>query len=218
MDGTTTRSRAGILYAEDFDELPAPPPRPEPPTPGYTQAALDDAVSAACAEAVHAARMDWQACALQAQSDALVAIARNLTAAEAAAAAVATETAEGTVRTIMAILVGLLPALCARHGHAELRAMLRHLLPTLAQQPRVTVRLSPAVLDGVRADLAEMDEDLAATIVLTPATLPPGDTRVIWTNGKLVRDTAALRNAVIAALVELGLLEPTLERSLAVAE
>lgn len=218
IDQTTARGRAGILYAEDFDELPLPPAPPAPQAPGITQAELDGAIAMARAEAVHDARMDWQRGALQAQADALMAIAQALTNAEEDARAMAESVAEGLARTILSITVGLLPAACARHGPNELRAVLRRLLPTLAQQPRVVVRLSPAVLEDVRADLTQLDEDLAAAVILTPATLAPGDARVTWTDGALIRDTAAMRAAVTAALTGLGLLELIEDRSLAHAE
>ena len=167
----------------------------------------------ACLEAVAAARAEWQQSALHDRTQSLVAIADALAAAQQQACTLADTVAEGVVRAILSVVAGLLPELCARHGGAEVRTLLRHLLPTLAQQPRIAVRVNSAVLDDVRGDLALLDEDLAACVVLTAAPLLPGDVRVSWTDGSLVRDQAAISVKVAAALTELGLLEPAVARN-----
>ena len=216
-----------ILYAEDFDdEVPPPPPEPptepEPAPPSYTQGELEAAQQAACADAVQAARAEWERSALHGRTQSLAAIAAALAGAQGEADALAEAVAEDTARTVLSVLAGLLPDLCARHGAAEVRALLRHLLPTLAQQPRIAVRVAPAALDGVREDLALLDEEILAAITLTAAPLAPGDARVTWTDGSLTRDQAATRRTISAALSELGLLDPvatqTSQRSLAHAE
>ena len=217
MEGTAS-GFVGILYAEDFDDPQLPPPEPAPSSPGFmapsfTADQLDAARQIACAEAVEAARDEWESSALHGRTRSLAAIASLLADAQQEAGALADTVADGVARTILSMLAGLLPDLCARHGGAEVRALLRHLLPTLAQQPRIAVRVNSAVLDGVRGDLALLDEDLAACVVLTAAPLLPGDARVTWTDGSLVRDQGAICAAVAAVLTELGLLEPAAARN-----
>ncbi len=216
-DGMAPRF-VGILYAEDFDdpELPPaddlPPPVPEPapaaPPPSFTLADLEAAQRIARTEAVQAARAEWERSALHDRTRSLAAVASAVAGAQEEARTLANAVADGTARTVLSVLAGLLPDLCAQHGGAEVRALLRHLLPTLAQQPRIAVRVAPAVLDGVREDLALLDEDLAAAVQLAAAPLAPGDARVAWADGSLHRDQAAIRQAVTSALAELGLLEP----------
>lgn len=228
MDGMASRF-VGILYAEDFDDPELPPagelppmPEPEPAPPSFTLADLEAAQRIARTEAVQAARAEWERSALHDRTQSLAAIASAVTGTQQEARALADAVADGTARTMLSMLAGLLPDLCAQHGGAEVRALLRNLLPTLTQQPRITVRIAPSVLDGVREDLALLDEELVAAIELTAAPLAPGDTRVTWTDGSLVRDQAAIRLAITAALTELGLLEPvaarTHQRSMAHAE
>ncbi len=230
MDGMASRF-VGILYAEDFDddpELPPaadlpPVPEPAPAPPSFTLADLEAAQRIARTEAVQAARAEWERSALHDRTQSLAAIASAMTGVQGEARVLADAVAEGSARTILSVLAGLLPELCARHGGAEVRALLRHLLPTLGQQPRIVVRVAPAVLDGVREDLALLDEDLAASVELNAAPLTPGDARVTWADGSLNRDEAAIRHAITAALTELGLLEPvavarTHQRSMAHAE
>ncbi len=230
MDGMASRF-AGILYAEDFDDDPEPlppadlprAPEPEPPPPSFTLDDLEAAQRIARTEAVQAARAEWERSALHDRTQSLAAIASAVAGVQGEARTLADAAADGLARTILSVLAGLLPELCARHGAAEVRALLRHLLPTLGQQPRIAVRVAPAVLDGVREDLALLDEDLAAAVELIAAPLTPGDARVTWTDGSLVRDQAAIRHAMTSALTELGLLEPvttvrTPQRSMAHAE
>jgi len=222
MDGTASRF-VGILYAEDFDDPDLPPlAESAPAPPSFTSDDLDAAQQIARADAVQAARAEWEASALRDRTRSLVAIAAAVADARQEARVLAETVADGAARTILSMVAGVLPDLCTQHGGAEVRALLRHLLPTLSQQPRINVRVGQAVLDGVREDLALLDEDLVAAIALTAAPLAPGDARVTWTDGSLVRDQAAIRLAVTAALTELGLLEPaavrTHQRSMAHAE
>ncbi len=213
MDGMASRF-VGILYAEDFDDPDlAPLPEPMPAAPSFTLGELEAAQQTACAEAVQAARAEWEQSALHSRTQSLITISASLAEAQQEAGALADTVADGVARTILSMVSGLLPDLCARHGGAEVRALLRHLLPTLAQQPRIAVRVNAAVLDDVRGDLALLDEDVAACVVLTAAPLLPGDARVSWTDGSLVRDQAAMSAAVAAALAELGLLEPVAARN-----
>ena len=213
MDGMAS-GFVGILYAEDFDDPHlAPLPEAAPSPPSFTLDDLEAARQMARIDAVRAARAEWEGSALHDRTKSLVAIASALAGAQRQADALADTVADGVARAILSVVAGLLPSLCARHGGAEVRALLRHLLPTLAQQPRIAVRVNSGVLEGVREDLALLDEDLAACVLLTGAPLPPGDARVAWTDGSLVRDQAAIRVAVSAALTELGLLESVASRT-----
>lgn len=195
------------LYAEDFGRAaPLPPPReaaPAPPQPPEITAAD---VEAACSHAVSEAREAWSACAEAGRLAALDAIAATLGEARRAAERDAGGLAESLARAALSTVAGLLPELCSRHGEAELKAMMARLLPVLARRQMVTVRVHADLVDTLRA---ELPPHLAGTVVLLPADLPAGDVRVTWEDGSLVRDTAAIRQAVEGGLHQLGLLDPT---------
>lgn len=199
----------GVLYAEDFDAPDlVPQPVPEPPEPLFTLADLEAAQEAACREAVATAKAEWDASAAQLRAASLERIAASVTAAQDGARLLAEEFATETAKAVLALLAGLLPHLCRLHGDAEVRALLRVLLPQLSQQPRITVRVHPAVLDGVREDFRYLDSDVAAAVAVTALdTLGRGDARVGWTNGALRRDGGAIAGALHAGLIELGLIE-----------
>jgi len=209
--------RAGILYAEDFDEPTplsnAPPPEPVV-EPTFCSGEMAEARRAAAEAAVAQARTEWERSDAHARTLALCAIAAELTAAQEAGRQLAESAADGTVRAILSLAAGLLPARCARHGDAEVRHLLRHLLPTLVREPRITVRVSLAIADAVRGDVALLDDDLAARVAVTAAdAMAPGDARVAWADGSLVRDASAIHAAMVGVLAGLGLVDAEAMRS-----
>ena len=226
MDGFLRGSGAGILYAEDFGEpqassplaamrpMPAPPPAPHaaPPAPALCQADID----AACVRAVQAAERAWTEGAAERRTIALETIGALLSEAAGAAAQQTEALAEGVARTVLGLVSAVLPDLCRSHGDAEVRALLLRLLPVVGQAGGVIVRVHAGMIETLASDLAGLDDTLLETIQLRAANLPPGDVRLSWEAGGLVRDTACIRDAVQDCLLQLGLLDPIPEpRSLA---
>jgi hypothetical protein len=80
-------------------------------------------------------------------------------------------------------------------------------LPALAREPRVTIRISPHVVRSVEQELDRLDPELHARVALAPTdAVPPGDARIVWQDGAAVRDTAALWRKVAETLAPLDLL------------
>lgn len=213
----------GILYAEDFDdpapETPPPIPEPdlEPRAPVLTQADIDRA----CAEAVQRARLLWEGEQAGQRGAALAAIAEAVRQSRNAAEREAHALAEGTAMTMLAMLSGVLPRLCERHGPDEARALAQLLLPTLRNEPRISIRAHPALVPALEDDLTQLDPELAGAVTIAGTPMAPGDLRVSWDRGSLRRDTAKILTAIQDALAQLGLLEPidfTPERRMALAE
>lgn len=214
----------GILYAEDFDDLPAVP---HVPAETHIEQISDepvitaDHVEQACRDAVAQARVQWEAQAEQQRTRALGAIADAIREARADARHQADTVAEGTVTTMLSMLNGALPRLCRDHGPAEVRALVERLLPSLRSEPRVTIRVHPSLVPVLDRDLADAEPELTGTVSVMAAPVEPGDLRVTWENGSCKRDTRAILAAMQDALSQLGLLCPveiTPERSLEHAE
>jgi hypothetical protein len=209
MQASANAATLGILYAEDFGTekrpvkqptKPAVPP-PQPP-PQLTQADID----AACIRAVQSAERAWSSSAADRRTEALSALAAGLAEARQEAADHAEAVAEGLARTVLTTLAGALPHFCRTHGDAEVRALLARFAPLLAPSMRLVVRVHPALIDSIAADLATIDDALASQIEFRPANLPPGDVRLSWEDGRLVRDTAAICTAMHDGLAALGLI------------
>ena len=202
----------GVLFAEDFDCPGLPPdqgmePEPELIGPAYTvadlAAAREQGFRDGHAIAAAQAAADGQA-ALRAS---LAAIAHHLEAAQAESAAIAEASADAVARLLLRTLATLFPALCARHGEAEMAAVVRAVLPALSDEPSVTVRASPHDVPGLERELACLDADLAGRVQLMPtAAVDPGGVRISWRHGSAVRDASALWESVAGAMGQAGLL------------
>ena len=100
----------------------------------------------------------------------------------------------------------MFPVLCARNGDAEVRAIVRAVLPALTQEPAITVRAIHAPRRACAGD-RRLDPDLAAHVqTIECDAMSPGDVRIAWHNGAATRDAAALWQQVAAVLVPAGLL------------
>lgn len=200
----------GVLYAEDFDAediLDPVAPEPEVIEPVFVAAELDTAR----AEGHAAGRMEAERSLVASRLQMLERIAGAMADATNAAASAAEATATGLARTILSALTACLPALCERHGAAELQALMRAVLPSLTDQPRITVRVHPQMASTMAAEIAALDTDIAERVVLLPSdAIPPGDARVTWEDGAALRDAGRARAAVQESLAALGLLEEEL--------
>ena len=202
---------SGILYAEDFGlalrvprRAPAPPPPAPTGPPPLTQADVD----AACARAVQAAEVAWSASADERRAEALLQMAAGLDAVRQEAAQQAEAAAEALSRTVLGLVAGALPSFCRNHGDAEVRALVGRLAPLLGRAGRLVVRVHPALAEVLAADMAALEEPASSHVELRPANLPPGDVRLAWEDGSLIRDSTAICAALIDELAQFGLLDP----------
>jgi flagellar assembly protein FliH len=202
----------GILYAEDFGlarrvpprRAPAPPPPPLPLGPAaLTQADVD----AACVRAVQAAEAAWSDSAAERRAEALAQVVAGIEAVRQEAGQQMEAAAEELARTVLGLVAGALPSFCRDHGDAEVRALVARLAPLLGRAGRLVVRVHPALAEVLAGDLAGLDEPAAGHVELRAANLPPGDLRLAWEDGSLVRDSGAICAALTEGLAEFGLLD-----------
>lgn len=200
----------GVLYAEDFDasdnavaQASIPSLEPEHIEPLFTLAELEVAKAEA--------RLAGQAATAQslagARNQLLQSLACAITIARDDGRAAAEAIAEGSARCMLSALNACLPALCERHGPGELQILIRNILPGLSHEPRITVRLHPDAVPLLQAEIATLDAELAERVHMLPTeTVLPGDLRITWGDGLLVRDAGRAQAAIHAALTEMGLL------------
>jgi flagellar biosynthesis/type III secretory pathway protein FliH len=194
------------LFAEDFD-APEAVPEPEVIEPVFSARELNAAREAAWRDghdaALHEAAQGNEAAIRRA----MAAIADQFSAEREAAAARAEEAAEGIARLLLDSLAATFPAMCARHGDAEVRAIAHAVLPALRQEPAITVRAHPRTMAALAPEAARLDPDVAARVQTVECdAMPPGDVRIAWRNGAVTRDAAGLWERVAAVLVPAGLL------------
>ena len=143
MDSMYVSVRAGgaaTLFNEDFDLPPAPivPPEPEIIEPVFTASDIGAAREAAWRDGHDIGIAETAASGEVAVRQILAQIAAQLHTARNEAVAMADQAAEAIAKLLLDSFGAAFPALCARHGEAEIRAIIRAILPTLQQEPRVT--------------------------------------------------------------------------------
>jgi flagellar assembly protein FliH len=77
------------------------------------------------------------------------------------------------------------------------------IFPDLRGQPHVAVRVAPELVDGARDKVGAIARDHGfegRLIVIGEPETPPGDVRIEWAQGGIVRDRAAAAEAVAAAI------------------
>lgn len=200
---------SGILYAEDFDDDPAPPPGPAaPPEPLFTATELEAARAGAADEARHGAMRSAEVLALDRRGAALSGIAEGLQKLGGEVGEEVSRQTEELSRAVMSMMVAALPSLMAGTARREVSDLLGRLLPGLHAEKQVAVRINPHLMEAIGTDLAGLDEACRQRIVLVPTdALAPGDLRVSWHEGRLVRDTAAIHRAAQDILHAAGWME-----------
>ena len=124
-----------------------------------------------------------------------------------AAAAHAEQSADAIARLLLDSLAAAFPVLCACYGEAEVQAIARSVLPALTQEQVVTVRTNPLTARSLLREIGRLDPDFAARVqIIECDAMTPGDVKISWRNGAVVRDATALWEQVAAVLAPAGLL------------
>ncbi len=183
----------------------APPPPPPPPTFSEEElaAAVEKARKAALAEGIAQGRAETVADAEKRVAAGLNAIGNYLGAIDGNVRAVVEGLKETSVELSMAMVRQLFPALMRRGGAAEIEALLVHCVETLRSEPWFTIRV-PA------EQVEELDERIQAVgksrgydgrlTVMGDADLKPGDCKIEWAQGGMIRDRDQIWSAIETAI------------------
>jgi flagellar assembly protein FliH len=201
---------AGALFAEDFDAPDAPDESHSvEPEPLFSALDLAAAREAGWREGREAGRNEAASGDAAAARHAVASFAASFDMARASAAARAEANAEAIARLLLDSLAAMFPALCARYGDAEVRAIIRTLLPSLTQETAITVRAHPGTAGAIAREIACLEPELVAHVeIIECDSMPRGDVRVAWRNGTATRDACSLWQQVAAVLAPAGLLHP----------
>ncbi|HLY88550.1 MAG TPA: hypothetical protein VKQ27_06155 [Acetobacteraceae bacterium] len=205
MDGFARVSDGNLLFAEDFDLADAVPEpqviEPEVIEPTYTFGEVSEAREAAWRDGHSAGLREAAADSVAAVHETATVIATQLAEERELAAARAEESAASIARLLIDSLDATFPALCARYGEAEVRSLVRVIVPALTQEPCITVRSHPRTAEAVAEEIARLDPELSTRVQTVACdAMAPGDVRVIWRNGVATRDATALWEQVVAVL------------------
>lgn len=207
-----------VLFVEDFDAppegdvavIPPPPPSEIAAVPLFSVADLEAARADAWAAGREAGREAGLAEAAAAESAALrVAlggIAAQMVEVSRSGVEKVEQAAEAIARLLLDVLMVALPATCARYGEAEVRAIMRVVVPPLTQEQAITVRVPPPLAAAVEAEIREFDPELAEKLRVVPTEkLAGSDVRISWEDGFAIRDTRDLWRQIREVLASAGL-------------
>jgi flagellar biosynthesis/type III secretory pathway protein FliH len=196
----------GTLFGDDFDR-PETAPEPEVIEPAFSAAELANAREEAWREGNAAGLREAAASEAAATRRAIESVAAQFAEVHDAAAAHAEQSADAIARLLLDSLAAAFPVLCACYGEAEVQAIARSVLPALTQEQLVTVRTNPLTARSLMREIGRLDPDFAARVqIIECDAMTPGDVKISWRNGAVVRDATALWEQVAAVLAPAGLL------------
>jgi flagellar assembly protein FliH len=103
------------------------------------------------------------------------------------------------VEVAVAVASKLAPALIAREPLAEISALATECFHHLVAAPHVTVRVGSAIYETAKNKIEEIAHarGFEGRLVVTPdETIAPGDCRIEWAEGGVIRDQAATASAI----------------------
>lgn len=183
---------------------PAPPP-PPPPPPGFTEEEMQAARAASFEEgrqkgAEEGKKNAWDeamASVEKQQADTLEKIASLLKEMEPFCRKVSEKAFETATEFAFAVCRKILPALTEREGLNEIRTLLEKNFQFLKEEPKISIRLNPALADPIKKHIAQivLKEAYPGKIaVVRDESIAPGDCRIEWKNGGLERNTQDILN------------------------
>jgi flagellar assembly protein FliH len=206
MDRSPQTKRCGSLFAEDFD-LPQTAPAAEAVEPVFSASELAAARESAWCEGHEAGLSEAAAADTASVREAMAQIVAQLRAESNAVSIQAEQQAESIARLLLGSLAATFPALSAQYGDAEARAIVRSVLPALAQEPMITIRANSDTTAAISREIGKLDPELSVRIeTMTSEAMLPGDVRITWRNGSAARSVETLWQQVVDVLAPAGLL------------
>ena len=201
MIGATSRE---VRFAFALPDLAASPPAdaPTPPDPflmaAERVAGEADGHARGYAEGLAEGARRQHAAQEGAIAASLAELAAALASAADSGASVAVQSAEALAATLFTAMDAALGEEPAHRGAALADQVATALRPALADQPEVTIRAAPELVEALTARLPDGPK------VIGDGTLAPGEARAEWRDGARLVSPARRRAAVRAALLAAG--------------
>jgi flagellar assembly protein FliH len=158
-----------------------------------------DAESQAYRKGFTAGEQQAQQEAAQRIAAALAVIGDGLARLDGALAAIEARLETEAVEVAVAVASKLAPALIAREPLAEISALATECFHHLVATPHVAVRVGSAIYDTAKTKIGEiaLARGFEGRLAVVPdETLAPGDCRIEWADGGVIRDQAATVSAI----------------------
>lgn len=199
---TATKYLFEVSFDQNEEKLAA-----QPAVETFARADLDAAREAGFAAGREDALAEANAAIAAKSAAALETLAAKLPALFAAEDAHARETEREAIAALRAIVGKVLPACAARAPLAEIEGLASRCLAEAIDEPRIVLRVGPAVYDAVRE---RIDAMAAASgyggriVLIAEDSLAPGDARIEWADGGAERRLADQMNEIDATLARIA--------------
>ena len=132
-------------------------------------------------------------------ADALSVIADGLGRLDNALTAIETRLETEAVEVAVAVAAKLSPALIAREPFAEIAALATECFHHLVSTPLVTVRIAADIHETAKGQIEEIARSNGfdgRLTVISDESLAPGDCRIEWADGGIIRESTATASAI----------------------
>jgi len=185
------------------EDLPPPPPPPPTFSVEEVDAAVAEAKKTALAEGLAKGRADATAQTERQTANALAAIAGHFAKIDGDVQALAGALRETSLELSLAMVRRLFPEFARQHGLEEVKELLGRSLDTLRTEPRFTVKVASdqtEMLKGEVEALAQARGYEGRIVVAAEEELKPGDCRIEWSQGGMIRSADEIWKAIEAAM------------------
>jgi flagellar assembly protein FliH len=158
----------------------------EPPPPTFSEAELASARQAGFLEGRNAGISEAQASLERRGADALDQVSRALAQLDRAQREGVVELMRGALEVTHTIVRKVLPDFVRRHGSDEIQALVRQVLETLVEEPRVVIRVPQDLVEMLKPRIAQAGKATSfegQLVVFGEPTLGDSDCRVEWSSG-----------------------------------
>ena len=158
-----------------------------------------DAESQAYRQGFNAGEQQAHQEATKRMADALSVIADGLGRLDNALTAIETRLETEAVEVAVAVAAKLSPALIAREPFAEIAALATECFHHLVSTPLVTVRIAADIHETAKGQIEEIARSNGfdgRLTVISDESLAPGDCRIEWADGGIIRESTATASAI----------------------
>jgi flagellar assembly protein FliH len=185
------------------EDLPPPPPPPPTFSEAELAAAVAEARKTALTEGQAKGKADATAQNERQTAAALTAIGTHFAKIDGEMQVVAGQLRETVIELSLAMVRRLFPEFARQHGLEEVKELLGRSLDTLRTEPRFTVKVAAdqAEVLGGEVDALARSRGFEGRIAVTAdESLKPGDCRIEWSQGGMIRSADEIWKAIEAAM------------------
>ncbi len=184
------------------EELPPPPPAPT-----FSEeelaAAVAEAKKTALAEGLAKGKADATTQNEKQTAAALNAIAQQFAKIDGEVQTVAGQLSEATLELSVAMVRRLFPEFARQHGLEEVKELLGRCLDQLRTEPRFTVKVAADQAETLKSEVETLAQSRGfegRIVVAAEEGLKPGDCRIEWSQGGMIRSADEIWKAIEAAM------------------